>query len=128
MLRGMAAPSPDWAARGAVALRLLNDMLARRSNAAADTLGAASVAFPAISTGAYGYPPAAAAAIAIETSLAADRVQGGELTVWFCCFGAEALAICTVSDDIPSGAALTSDERATTFDEMILVALETVIA
>lgn len=42
--------------------------------------------------------------------------------------GAEALAICTVSDDIPSGAALSSDERATTFDEMILVALETVVA
>ena len=40
----------------------------------------------------------------------------------------EALAICTVSDDIPSGAALTSDERQTTFDEMILVALETAIA
>lgn len=38
----------------------------------------------------------------------------------------EALAICTVSDDITSGDALTSDERATTFDEMILVALETV--
>ena len=37
--------------------------------------------------------------------------------------GVEALAICTVSDDIPSGAALTSDERATTFDEMINVAL-----
>jgi len=42
--------------------------------------------------------------------------------------GVEALAICTVSDDIVSGAALTSDERATTFDEMILVALETVVA
>lgn len=42
--------------------------------------------------------------------------------------GVEALAICTVSDDIPSGAALTSDERATTFDEMISVALETAIA
>ena len=41
---------------------------------------------------------------------------------------AEALAICTVSDDIVSGAALTSDERATTFDEMILVALEAVVA
>lgn len=40
----------------------------------------------------------------------------------------EALAICTVSDDIVSGAELTSDERATTFDEMITVALETVIA
>ncbi|MDA0679738.1 MAG: purine-nucleoside phosphorylase [Proteobacteria bacterium] len=38
----------------------------------------------------------------------------------------EALAICTVSDDIRSGDALTSDERATTFDEMIKVALETV--
>jgi purine-nucleoside phosphorylase len=43
-------------------------------------------------------------------------------------FDVEALAICTVSDDIPSGAHLSSDERATTFDEMILVALETVAA
>jgi purine-nucleoside phosphorylase len=42
--------------------------------------------------------------------------------------GVEALAICTVSDDIPSGEALTSQERQTTFDEMILVALETVAA
>jgi purine-nucleoside phosphorylase len=41
---------------------------------------------------------------------------------------AEALAICTVSDDLRTGAHLTSDERATTFDEMILVALETVVA
>ena len=41
---------------------------------------------------------------------------------------AEALAICTVSDDIPNKKHLTSDERATTFDEMILVALETVVA
>jgi len=40
--------------------------------------------------------------------------------------GAEALAICTVSDDISTGDALSSDERATTFDEMIMVALETV--
>ena len=37
----------------------------------------------------------------------------------------ESLAICTVSDDIPSGDALSSDERATTFDEMIGVALDT---
>ena len=40
----------------------------------------------------------------------------------------EALAICTVSDDIPSGKALSTDERQTTFDEMILVALETAVA
>jgi len=43
-------------------------------------------------------------------------------------YGAEALALCTVSDDLRSGEALTTDERATTFDEMITVALETAIA
>ena len=42
--------------------------------------------------------------------------------------GVEALAICTVSDDIVSGKALSTDERATTFDEMILLALATVVA
>ncbi len=42
--------------------------------------------------------------------------------------GAEALAICTVSDDLRTDEHLTSDERATTFDEMILVSLETVVA
>jgi len=41
---------------------------------------------------------------------------------------AEALAICTVSDDIPNSKHLTTEERATTFDEMITVALETVVA
>jgi purine-nucleoside phosphorylase len=41
---------------------------------------------------------------------------------------AEALAICTVSDDLRSGEALSTEERATTFDEMITVALETAIA
>ena len=41
---------------------------------------------------------------------------------------AEALAICTVSDDIPNGKHLSSDDRATSFDEMITVALETVAA
>ncbi len=40
----------------------------------------------------------------------------------------EALAICTVSDDIVTGDALSAEERQTTFDEMILVALETVVA
>ncbi len=39
--------------------------------------------------------------------------------------GAEALAICTVSDDIRTGEHLSTDERQTTFDEMIRVALET---
>jgi len=37
----------------------------------------------------------------------------------------EALAICTVSDQIRTGEALSSAERQTTFDEMITLALET---
>ena len=41
-------------------------------------------------------------------------------------YNIEALAICTVSDDITSGDALSVEDRQTTFDEMILVALETV--
>jgi len=40
--------------------------------------------------------------------------------------GVEALAICTVSDDIRTGDALSTEERQNSFDEMILVALETV--
>ncbi|MCU1354617.1 MAG: hypothetical protein JWM89_35 [Acidimicrobiales bacterium] len=39
----------------------------RRSLAVADGLGARSVAFPAISTGVYGYPKDAAARIAVDT-------------------------------------------------------------
>lgn len=39
----------------------------RRSLEVADDVGARSVAFPAISTGVYGYPPAPAARIAITT-------------------------------------------------------------
>jgi len=39
----------------------------RRSLEIADELGAKSVAFPAISTGIYGYPPEEAARIAVET-------------------------------------------------------------
>jgi O-acetyl-ADP-ribose deacetylase len=39
----------------------------RRSLQVADELGARSVAFPAISTGVYGYPKEAAARIAVET-------------------------------------------------------------
>ncbi|NQZ07952.1 MAG: purine-nucleoside phosphorylase [Algicola sp.] len=38
-------------------------------------------------------------------------------------FGANALAICTVSDHIVTGEALPSDERQTSFDEMVNIAL-----
>lgn len=44
----------------------------RRSLEVADEIGARSVAFPAISTGVYGYPKEAAARIAIENVLATE--------------------------------------------------------
>jgi O-acetyl-ADP-ribose deacetylase (regulator of RNase III) len=44
----------------------------RRSLAVADDLGAVSLAFPAISTGIYGFPAAPAAEIAVSTLRAAD--------------------------------------------------------
>lgn len=44
----------------------------RRSLEVADELGVRSIAFPAISTGVYGYPPEEAAAIAVGTVSAAD--------------------------------------------------------
>jgi O-acetyl-ADP-ribose deacetylase len=51
------------------------DLLAsayRRSLAVADELGARSIAFPAISTGIYGYPLVAATEIAVRTCTEAD--------------------------------------------------------
>lgn len=48
----------------------------RRSLQLADTVGAKSIAFPAISTGIYGFPAAQAADIAVKTIRAADtRVE-----------------------------------------------------
>jgi O-acetyl-ADP-ribose deacetylase (regulator of RNase III) len=71
------AVGPRWRGGGKGEAELLASCY-RRSLAVADELGAKSVAFPAISTGIYGYPPDEAAAIAVrtlrETETAVERV------------------------------------------------------
>ena len=62
---------PVWRGGAAGEAKLLASCY-RRSLAVADDLGARSLAFPAISTGIYGYPPAQAAEIAVSTLRAAD--------------------------------------------------------
>jgi O-acetyl-ADP-ribose deacetylase (regulator of RNase III) len=53
--------------------------------------GLASIAYPAISTGAYGFPPGRAALIALRTVRAALSDMAGIERVVFCCFGSESL-------------------------------------
>ena len=61
----------------------------RNSLAVADEIGARSVAFPAISTGVYGYPPESAAEVAVTTVAAADT---GVVLVRFIAFDDATLA------------------------------------
>lgn len=58
----------------------------RNSLAIAREQGFTSIAFPAISTGVYGYPPAAAAAIAVATCRAFVAEPGFDGEIIFCCF------------------------------------------
>jgi O-acetyl-ADP-ribose deacetylase (regulator of RNase III) len=62
----------------------------RRSLQVAESLGARTISFPAISTGIYGYPPQPAASVAV----AAVRSYGGALDrVVLVAFSADSLAI-----------------------------------
>jgi len=65
----------------------------RRSIEVAAAAGAASIAFPAISTGVYGYPKAAAARIAVDSVRAAAAAAGTLREVLFCCFSADDLKL-----------------------------------
>ena len=60
----------------------------RNSLALAAGRGLASIAYPAISTGAYGFPPERAALIAVRTVKAALSEATSIERVVFCCFGA----------------------------------------
>ena len=74
------------------------DLLAscyRRSLEIAAGLGAATVAFPCISTGIYGFPAGPAAQIAVATTRAATAAAGPGTSlreVVFCCFSVDDLA------------------------------------
>ena len=61
----------------------------RRSLEVAAAAGARSIAFPAISTGVYGYPVEVAAKIAVETV----KKTGAMEEVIFCCFSAGDLQV-----------------------------------
>ncbi len=53
----------------------------------------ATIAFPAISTGAYGFPPDRAARIAVATALDILATTNDIARVVFCCFGAASRAL-----------------------------------
>lgn len=65
----------------------------RRSIEVAAGLGVASLAFPSISTGAYGYPLAQAAQVAVAAVDAALDDHPGIERVIFCCFSDDDLAV-----------------------------------
>jgi len=60
----------------------------RESLALAQAIGADSIAFPAISTGAYRYPADQAARIALREALAWGRTGSGPAQITMCCFDA----------------------------------------
>ena len=79
---------PVWQGGGADEDRLLESCY-RRSLEVAVASGLRSVAFPAISTGVYGFPARRAAKIAVETVASFLAAEPSISRVVFCCFGEE---------------------------------------
>lgn len=72
------------------------DLLARCYLSALDLAleaGCSSIAFPAISTGIFGYPPAAAAQVAVQTCRDWLETSQKPMDITFCCFDDETMAL-----------------------------------
>jgi O-acetyl-ADP-ribose deacetylase (regulator of RNase III) len=82
------AVGPVWGGGERGEDRLLADCY-RNSLALAVEQGITSIAFPAISTGIYGFPPARAARIAVTTVIAGLRGEPSLKRVVLCCFDKE---------------------------------------
>ena len=65
----------------------------RESLRLAQSVGAHSIAFPAISTGIYGYPREAAAEIAVRTVKSFRDESSAPERIVFCCFGEQDAAL-----------------------------------
>ena len=83
---------PVWSGGGADEDRLLASCYRRSLEVAAEN-GVQTIAFPAISTGAFGFPPDRAAGVAVRTVSGLVAELPGIAQVTFCCFsGASAEA------------------------------------
>lgn len=83
---------PIWAGGTHGEAELLRNCYRHSLQLAVDA-GACSIAFPAISTGVYGYPIEAATTIAVETTLTFCSEHASLEEVIFCCFSERDLRI-----------------------------------
>ncbi len=82
---------PVWSGGNADEDRLLASCYRRALEVTVEN-GLRTIAFPAISTGVYGFPVERAARIAVRTVASFLNVSPGILEVTFCCFSEEAAA------------------------------------